>query len=56
MHAWTGICIPPTAMPLEDNDHTHVHTHLPSVCESALQIISLTHAAAALSSMEESIA
>ena len=51
MHACTGICIPPTVMALGDNDHTHAHSHLPSLCKYVRQTINLAHAAAILSIM-----
>ena len=38
-------------MPLGDKDDTDAHTHLHSLCESALQNRSLARAAATLSSM-----
>ena len=53
MRVCIGICIPPTAMQLGDNDHTHACAHLHSHSESTLQNINLTHTAAILSSMAQ---
>ena len=36
--ACTGICIPPTVMPLRDNGHTHACASLPSLLQYALNI------------------
>ena len=47
----TGICTLPTAIPLRDTDHTHVHTHMPFLHESVHQNKNLTCAAAIFSSM-----
>ena len=46
-----GICVPPSATPLEDNESTHTCAHLLSLHESALQNKSLMRAAAILSSL-----
>ena len=51
MSMCTGVCIPPTAMQLGDNDHAHAWAHLLSLQESALQSKNLRHTAAVYSSM-----